>query len=539
MGEITLVSCFPFLGVCAEPSPLSNQLLSASSDATVKLWSLAAQKCLHTFSHHTSSVWSLFSQHPNLEIFYSGDRDGNVCKIDLEGTGDPGEGECLLLARDGPESSDSSAGREGITQLVAQDDSYVWTAGGSSSIKRWKDIAPRSRRAGAITTRRKEERSIEHRHGEDAARSSTPEPQQSIAESPVEAGLELSRPHAPSVSFLEGLTTDLTRTTSSPTSRTIGSASPPVHRPSSLRTRPSATSSASQTSRPLAHTVHSNSQSSTSSKTLFDVPYDSLIPLTQPEDTYFSSAFLSRARDPDAATIYSSASILSVPHFGMGHRPSMSTSPPSSSFRRPQSVRSTGDAHDVHPTNIARRDFLDREDCSEAIPLRSAPDEIIAGQHGLVRCEVLNDRRHVLTIDTEEEVALWDIVRGRCVGVFAPEELVIPSRRPSDAFSSMSGTGSNGSDSVNGADILEYVRERIEGEAAIATWCKCDARVGSLTVHLEEARVFDGEVYADEAGLEGGEGADLPPDHRLSLGKWVLRNLFDVSDFVARAMGAS
>ncbi|KAG8894581.1 hypothetical protein FRB99_001128, partial [Tulasnella sp. 403] len=60
-------------------------LLSGSSDRTIKLWSLTAQRCLHTFAYHTDSVWSLFSNHPNLEVFYSGDRSGLVCKVDVEG----------------------------------------------------------------------------------------------------------------------------------------------------------------------------------------------------------------------------------------------------------------------------------------------------------------------------------------------------------------------------------------------------------------------------------------------------------------------
>lgn len=497
------------------------QLLSASSDSTVKLWSLSAQKCLHTFSHHSSAVWSLFSQHPTLEIFYSGDRAGNVCKIDLEGTGDPGEGECILLARDGPEDEgESRSGCEGITQLVAQDDSFIWTAGGSSSVKRWKDVAPRSRRAGAIATRS----AGDIPEGREL-RSGTPP----IAESPPEAWSERDRVGGPTVSFLEGLTSSLSRTTSSPTPHSlIASAQPGVARPSSLRTRPAATSSASQTSRPsLLQYHHSNSSMNGHSTTLFDIPYDSLVPLTSPEDTYFSPAFTNRARDPDATTIYSSASVLSVPQFGLGTRPNASTSP-SSFNRRPQSIIDGAHEPAPHPTNIARRDYLDREGCNEAAPLRAEPDDVIQGRHGLVRCEVLNDRRHVLTVDTEEEIALWDIVQGRCLGVFAPDEISLASRRPSDAVSSVSGSVSTGSDSVAGADVLEFVRERIEGEvASVPSWCKCDTRVGSLTVHLEEARVFDAEVYADESGA--GEPGDFPPDHRLLLGKWVLRHLFDVS----------
>ncbi|KAK4058019.1 hypothetical protein OIO90_000758 [Microbotryomycetes sp. JL221] len=494
-------------------------LLTASSDSTVKLWSLSAQKCLYTFQHHTSSVWSLFSQHPNLEIFYSGDRAGNICKVDLEGTGDPREGECIVLARDGPEDSiDSASGTDGITQLVAQDDSYVWAAGNSSSVKRWRDVAPRTRRAGAVVTRREDfsrDTASETLDLTELEISELPSPRHHRTDDKDTTSITASR--GPTVSFMEGLTSDLTRTTSSPTPTSVFAASVQssnAPRPSSLRSRPPAQSNASQTSRPLF--IHSSS--SNVSTSLFDIPYDSLVPLTLPEDNYFSPAFTNRARDPDAATIYSSMSVGSLTQTGMTQRMSLSTSPPT---KRPVSI---ADAQD-QATQIARRQFEERQDCSEATPFRTSPDDIIVGRHGLIRCEILNDRRHVLTIDTEGEVALWDIVTGRCIGVFAPEELTPMSRRPSEANSTISATGSFSSDSVHGLDVLEFVKEKIEGEAAVATWCKCDTRVGSLSIHLEENRVFDGEVYADESGA--GRHGQLPPDHRLCLGKWVLRNLFD------------
>ncbi|GAA5958591.1 hypothetical protein JCM21900_003989 [Sporobolomyces salmonicolor] len=510
-------------------------VLSASSDSTVKLWSLTAQKCLHTFSHHASSVWSLFSQHPTLEIFYSGDRNGNLCKVDLEGTGDPGEGECLVLARDGPEDGDEGrTGSEGITQLVAQDDSWVWTAGGSSTVKRWKDIAPRSRRAGAVAMRAKEsgdEPSLaEYRALDSTADLSLGLTGSSLEVSPSSSTLERDRP---SVSFHDNLTAPLTRTASSPTPRfptqasgTPRSPSQASHlalagRPSSLRTTRQSLASTT-TTRPLLE--HLGSSSSPTS--LCDIPYDSLVPLTLPEDTYFTPAFTARQRDPDAATIYSPMSGVSAPGLGLDslHRPQL-VAASSSSLRRPHSIVDISRG----ATNVSQRDYLDRESAAEATPLRSGPDDLIEGGYGLIRCELLNDRQHALTLDTENELALWDVVRGCCVGVFASDELqdALAKRRPSETASSVTGSGraTSSNSTAHGFDLLEYVKHRIEGEVTISTWCKCDTRVGALTIHVEEARAFDAEAYIDECGI--GPPEDFPPDHRLSLGKWVLRQLFD------------
>jgi WD repeat-containing protein 48 len=110
------------------------QFCPYSASASIKLWSLASQRCLHTFTYHTDSVWSLFSSHPSLEIFYSGDKTGLVCKVDVEDCTDVSEGECIVICQDPGERSMASS--EGINKIVALDDNLLWTASGSASIKR-------------------------------------------------------------------------------------------------------------------------------------------------------------------------------------------------------------------------------------------------------------------------------------------------------------------------------------------------------------------------------------------------------------------
>lgn len=111
--------------------------MHSSYTASIKLWSLTTQKCLHTFTHHADSVWSLHSTHPSLEIFYSGDRSGIVCRVDVEGCTDVAEGECVVLLQDSDQHSHSSS-TDGVNKIVAMDDNLVWTATGSSSVKRWR-----------------------------------------------------------------------------------------------------------------------------------------------------------------------------------------------------------------------------------------------------------------------------------------------------------------------------------------------------------------------------------------------------------------
>jgi WD repeat-containing protein 48 len=104
-------------------------ILSASSDTTVKLWSLAERRCIHTLSHHNDSVWSLFSRHPRLEIFHSSDRSGLVAKSDLRNTRDLDEGISVAVCQE----------HEGVSRVIASGDN-IWTATSSSSINRWSDV---------------------------------------------------------------------------------------------------------------------------------------------------------------------------------------------------------------------------------------------------------------------------------------------------------------------------------------------------------------------------------------------------------------
>lgn len=434
-------------------------------------------------------------------------------------------------------------GNEGITQLVAQDDSYVWTAGGSSSVKRWRDIPRRSRRAGPISLRPSHDSIIDtvllETDSTDSLLSGSHVDSSTLYSADDRASIDGPRSALPSVSFLEGLTSGLSRTTSTPSPRAINFSAVQATngRPSSLRARPSATLfNSTRTGRLSSFEGASRGSSgnstpglaSTIPTTLCEIPYESLVPLTSPDDSYFLS---SRARADSEVPHHYPGSVNSVPlaYAVAPPRPStLSTSPPT--FRRPQSVAENAQEAETQATHIAQREYFEREAANEATPLRASPDDTIKGGTGLTRCEILSDRRHAVSVDTLGRVALWDIVEARCLGTFAPEDLTLDSRRPSHASSTDSEGGTSMGDS---RDILEMVRERIEGEISIATWCKCDTRVGALTIHLEEPRLFDAEIYVDEAHLEA-----LPSqmDTRLVLGKWVLRHLFAVSLSLPRTM---
>lgn len=164
-----------------------------------------------------------------------------------------------------------------------------------------------------------------------------------------------------------------------------------------------------------------------------------------------------------------------------------------------------------------------------------------------MRALALNDRIHVLTVDTAGEVAVWDIVRGVCLGRYGEAEVAavvsgwcgdvgtgvgvgvgVGGGAEAVATGTGTGTGSgagsvgeeagagaNGGERVPSAmgtvcersprEALEAVREKIEGQAVIPKWATVETKGGVLVVHLNE-RCFEVEVYADEVGYAHEKG---------------------------------
>ena len=126
-------------------------------------------------------------------------------------------------------------------------------------------------------------------------------------------------------------------------------------------------------------------------------------------------------------------------------------------------------------------------------PLRSAPEDTIVGQNGLIKHAVLNDKRHVLTADTAGQVLLWDLLQ------------CIPIRS-------------------YGKVHLDEVFDKLNKPETVPQWCEIDTRTGTVACTLDQDHCFSAEVYADELGEFS--HTNVRDDERINLGEWVLRYLF-------------
>ncbi|PPD78296.1 hypothetical protein GOBAR_DD24792 [Gossypium barbadense] len=109
-------------------------------------------------------------------------------------------------------------------------------------------------------------------------------------------------------------------------------------------------------------------------------------------------------------------------------------------------------------------------------PVYKEPIFTIPGTPAIVQHEILNNRRDVLTKDTAGSVKLWDIIKGIV--------------------------------------IEDY------GQVSIPSWFTVDARLGSLSVHLDTPQCFSAEMYSADLNITG-----KSEDDKVNLGRETLKGL--------------
>ncbi|XP_052764108.1 WD repeat-containing protein 48-like [Mya arenaria] len=126
-------------------------------------------------------------------------------------------------------------------------------------------------------------------------------------------------------------------------------------------------------------------------------------------------------------------------------------------------------------------------------PVCLQPEFTIKGGSSIRQYYVLNDKRHILTKDTDENVALWDVLSAQKV------------------------------EDLGKKDLEEEIKNRFK-MVHVPNWFSVDLKTGMLTIHLEEQDCFSAWVSAKELGVQLSPEI---PDTKLNLGQQLLQALLD------------
>jgi WD repeat-containing protein 48 len=123
----------------------------------------------------------------------------------------------------------------------------------------------------------------------------------------------------------------------------------------------------------------------------------------------------------------------------------VTSSPTHATSMSPPIIASDSEVATIY--SVAMDDHYIDIDYEDPIPVREKADQIIGGQHGLIKYVMLNNRRNILTLDNSGEVTLWDIIK--CVRV-----------------------------KVFGKCNIDEIAQEINTPESIPNWCSVDTRIG-------------------------------------------------------------
>ncbi|GFZ02843.1 transducin/WD40 repeat-like superfamily protein [Actinidia rufa] len=136
---------------------------------------------------------------------------------------------------------------------------------------------------------------------------------------------------------------------------------------------------------------------------------------------------------------------------------------------------------------------------STPVPVYKEPSLTIPGTPGIVQHEILNNRRHVLTKDIPAD----QLSCGRSPGALWLKTMERShSRRRRKNF------------------LRWYVLLGQESSVSIPAWFTVDAKLGSLSVHLDTPQCFSAEMYSADLNIVG-----KPEDDKVNLARETLRGL--------------
>ncbi|CAN8260393.1 unnamed protein product [Cochlearia groenlandica] len=122
-------------------------------------------------------------------------------------------------------------------------------------------------------------------------------------------------------------------------------------------------------------------------------------------------------------------------------------------------------------------------------PAYKEPSITVPGTQPIVKHEILNNKRQILTKDAAGSVKLWDVTRGVVVEDY-------------------------------GKISFEEKKEELFEMVSIPSWFTVDTRLGCLSLHLETPQCFSAEMYSADLKVSG-----RPEDDKINLARETLKGL--------------
>lgn len=133
----------------------------------------------------------------------------------------------------------------------------------------------------------------------------------------------------------------------------------------------------------------------------------------------------------------------------------------------------------------------DDDNYDDMVPLVDEPDVVIPGAPSIRQHVVLNDKRHIVTKDTDDNVAVWDVLKGRKVA-------------------------------DHGKRSMEEVIKDNFKKVFVPSWFTVDLKSGMLQITLDESDFFSAWVSAKDAGF-----SEHSNETKINYGGMLLRALFE------------
>ncbi|GFY37750.1 WD repeat-containing protein 48 [Trichonephila inaurata madagascariensis] len=125
-------------------------------------------------------------------------------------------------------------------------------------------------------------------------------------------------------------------------------------------------------------------------------------------------------------------------------------------------------------------------------PINQNPDHVIKGNPSIRHYAVLNDKRHILTKDTDNNIQLYDVLKASKV------------------------------EDLGQVDFDAEVKKNFK-LIYVPNWFTVDLKTGLLCIHMDEPDSFAAWVSSKEFGLGGNDG----PDPKVNLGGLLLQALLE------------